>query len=1210
MNLTSLLDSLFCIWLAESLGHVLWQGCFLTALAMLGGYALRHRTARSRYAFYCSIMLLTTIALPMNLYYFSYDLAEREILPSTATANAPTQVANVTDDREEDARNEAVRTDKSDDNQPSDVSSSDVSSSKADTVGLRPFDEAAADSRQFQQPSASARLLSATSIVPPRPVILRWSAWIVVGYGLGILAMMLRLAFGIYGSARLKSGINATQHPHVQRVIRLAKQLDSKVAPMIGCCDRMVMPVVVGLIRPVILVPTSILTELSAPQIESLLLHELAHIRRYDHLMNFLQRLVESLLFFHPGVWWLSQRISIEREHCCDDLVLQWGSEPCNYAESLVRVSELRTRSTRQKQQLAMAGSVLAADGQRPSRLRVRVQRILGINAPGPNIGVSGFGSLLVIGLVLLAATVAATQTDGDLSKTKPNANSTAKKQGITARKQLVGVWLGTGAETIELDLKVDGKYESSFHRVPGAPAESPEQGVWILDGKSLTREVVQSPIEARVGLKIVQRIKRLDEKTLRLESVDGVRVTFTRAKKYLGWTLLSTAATGDYHKHPDLWHEVPPGSKSYEIHPNVAVVYSDHQGVVYDRRDKDLFVIQCDPIGSSVLTYYGPYRGNPHKLLALPQVADSAIKQLSLQLTLTSKQGVFKPGENVTLHLELRNRGETDLTVKDHLPLFGWTPRLFDEQGQEFPYTIPAVDMPVQIRTLVVPARKATSVGEYRFTLPEKLVDGTYSATQMYRVGHGPKQVELTSNPIQIRVGGPPKALRLGDTTAPQPAPESPPRDEPPTSSKEEGSAQINLAETQLELAQAEYERAKQLAKRGFISDRQLAAFELELAASKQQLADLRAQTKASIRDVTRAEILLLEADIQRNTAESKRIKALVDRGLVPARLLDALNARLAALVALRDRLRKQLGSGDSPIETKEADPNENVWAHYPSLSHITSGMSEADFRDAVQPLDLPLHPTKVDNLTKYVWPTSDGRLMRFVFDDDGLVRMQRIEAGEETLVDGQDKARVIRHKNHYVVALFVADTITDQQVVRSSNGRLVTALDFEETFRELSQNGLKVEPQVEIRAAKTMRTGEVQETVKLLQQAGFQQIRLATLPDTQFFVLPARNESGTVRGRIDCADPQAKDATFLVNLNHESTANQRGKSPAVKLTGNGAFEFRNVPTGKCQIHAIAYHPNAAANAGQPLEVAVERTIEFTVIDGQPFDVTIDFKD
>ena len=102
----------------------------------------------------------------------------------------------------------------------------------------------------------------------------------------------------------------------------------------------------------------------------AILTHELAHLRRYDHLVNLLQRVVEALLFFHPAVWYVSRRISIERENCCDDLVLAAGAERLGYADSLVRVAELSRPGSAPVQSSA---AILAAAGRHPSRLRRRI---------------------------------------------------------------------------------------------------------------------------------------------------------------------------------------------------------------------------------------------------------------------------------------------------------------------------------------------------------------------------------------------------------------------------------------------------------------------------------------------------------------------------------------------------------------------------------------------------------------------------------------------------------------------------------------------------------------------------------------------------------------------------------------------------------------------------------------------------------------------
>jgi HEAT repeat protein len=101
-------------------------------------------------------------------------------------------------------------------------------------------------------------------------------------------------------------------------------------------------PAVIGALRPVLLVPASALTGLTPQQLEVLLAHELAHIRRHDYLVNLVQSVVETILFYHPAVWWVSGRVRAEREHCCDDLAVALCGDRNLYVGALVGLEELR----------------------------------------------------------------------------------------------------------------------------------------------------------------------------------------------------------------------------------------------------------------------------------------------------------------------------------------------------------------------------------------------------------------------------------------------------------------------------------------------------------------------------------------------------------------------------------------------------------------------------------------------------------------------------------------------------------------------------------------------------------------------------------------------------------------------------------------------------------------------------------------------------
>ena len=150
-------------------------------------------------------------------------------------------------------------------------------------------------------------------------------------------------------------------------------------------------PLVVGFFRPAILMPLGLLTGFPTEQVEAFLIHELAHVRRGDYLVNLAQSLVEGLLFFHPGVWWISKVIRAERENCCDDTVVALTEDPRGLAVALTLLEEHRW---------ARSQAALAATG---GNLSERVRRLLGVSRPsvasGPAVGV-----LLVVAGMALAA--------------------------------------------------------------------------------------------------------------------------------------------------------------------------------------------------------------------------------------------------------------------------------------------------------------------------------------------------------------------------------------------------------------------------------------------------------------------------------------------------------------------------------------------------------------------------------------------------------------------------------------------------------------------------------------------------------------------------------------------------------------------------------------------------------------------------------------
>ena len=145
----------------------------------------------------------------------------------------------------------------------------------------------------------------------------------------------------------------------------------------------------------------------------------MAHVRRWDLAINLVQRIVEALLFMHPAVWYISHRISVERENACDDLVLSSGWQPHDYVSALLRLAELCASS---RGLPANSATLLAASGNRPSELKQRVLRLLGESpTDSPRMTHSGFGGVIVIILMMTAAsTVLAMRPESKQPLQKP----------------------------------------------------------------------------------------------------------------------------------------------------------------------------------------------------------------------------------------------------------------------------------------------------------------------------------------------------------------------------------------------------------------------------------------------------------------------------------------------------------------------------------------------------------------------------------------------------------------------------------------------------------------------------------------------------------------------------------------------------------------------------------------------------------------------
>lgn len=350
--IAALLDKPIFQALGWTLIHFIWQGALVAVVYAGFSILIRRFSANVRYAAACGAMLLMLIAPAATMLAIStgVDNPAREITVGTGLSDQSNK-----------------------------------------TFELSPTTSMPASQPEIEPAPASqtASLKQWTQERLPRAM-----PWLLALWFAGVLFLSLRFAGGLVMVHRLKrSETSANVDLWQDKLAETARRL--RVSRPVRLCESALVevPTVIGWLRPLILLPASAMTGLSPVQLEALLAHELAHIRRYDYLVNLLQTSIETLFFYHPAVWWVSTQVRQEREHCCDDLAVVACGDVLTYARALTALEELRGAEL----QLAVASS--------GGSLLVRIQRLVRGRPPalyGFESGLSGFISLATI-LVLLA---------------------------------------------------------------------------------------------------------------------------------------------------------------------------------------------------------------------------------------------------------------------------------------------------------------------------------------------------------------------------------------------------------------------------------------------------------------------------------------------------------------------------------------------------------------------------------------------------------------------------------------------------------------------------------------------------------------------------------------------------------------------------------------------------------------------------------------
>ncbi|TWT83946.1 Regulatory protein BlaR1 [Planctomycetes bacterium CA13] len=234
-----------------------------------------------------------------------------------------------------------------------------------------------------------------------------WAKLLTLSYMVGVIVFAIRLMRGWYFGRRLRrQGTSVAGHDVHALSVRLTKQLRLRATPTVLWCQRAIVPTVTGVLRPVVLLPIAYANGVSIVQLEHILLHEFTHLRRYDLLVNFLQNVIETLLFYHPLMWWVSRQVRLYRELSCDAAVVASGVEPTQYAGTLVDIaarSRLVNRGSNVTSNSKHAAIMSVASVSSKSQLRVRLMRLLGRPLqPSPKASrmIDGLSLLVVITIV------------------------------------------------------------------------------------------------------------------------------------------------------------------------------------------------------------------------------------------------------------------------------------------------------------------------------------------------------------------------------------------------------------------------------------------------------------------------------------------------------------------------------------------------------------------------------------------------------------------------------------------------------------------------------------------------------------------------------------------------------------------------------------------------------------------------------------------
>jgi beta-lactamase regulating signal transducer with metallopeptidase domain len=266
-------------------------------------------------------------------------------------------------------------------------------------------------------------------------------------WALGVAVLGLRMLGGLWLVERLKRRLSQSVSEDWQaKLNELAIRAGVRRLVQLRESVHVLAPMAMGIFRSTIIVPTSLLVRLPADQLEAVLLHELAHIRRHDYLVNLIQSVVETTLFYHPAVWYVSQSVRAERENCCDDFAVRTLGNPILYARALTNLETERRLSPL---------PVLSATG---GPFMNRISRIVGIRTSSASVSPLWAAAAAVAMTTVVVGGTLRANAQAPKPKAKPAAkhkkpSTVAKKPVAPVAKPAVIQLIATAARAADVQL-------------------------------------------------------------------------------------------------------------------------------------------------------------------------------------------------------------------------------------------------------------------------------------------------------------------------------------------------------------------------------------------------------------------------------------------------------------------------------------------------------------------------------------------------------------------------------------------------------------------------------------------------------------------------------------------------------------------------------------------------------------------------------------